>query len=155
MKKLVIISIILISCAHLANAQTNDEIEFGYDLSGNRVLRQVVSFKIIENSYADSTDADFQKLEFIQKNDYSEKIGDYRVSIFPNPTTGLIKIVINSTDEISNASIYLHTISGIEIYFEDKISNVTQLDIREKENGAYILTVLIGSKNKSWKIIKN
>ena len=87
--------------------------------------------------------------------DYSEKKWDFTVSIFPNPTTGLLKVVINSLDDISNVSLSLHSVSGSEIYHKDKISNITEVDIRERENGVYILTMLIGTKNKSWKIIKN
>ena len=130
-------------------------VEFTYDDSGNRSTRQIVNLKTPDITQVDTTDKKFEQGYKHQVTGYTEIIADYEVTIFPNPTSGMFKVVISNTDIIPKASLLLHTISGTLIYQKREINSVTQIDIQNKENGAYILTVIIAGKKKTWKIIKN
>lgn len=151
MKQLIIIIMLVTAGACYTNAQT-EYIEYGYDLSGNRVFRHVVTFSMHESVLPDSIPEENKDKH---RYDFAEFIGDCRISIFPNPTDGILKVVIDSPDEVPSATLYLHTITGTKLLSLNNIQKITELDIRNKENGAYILTVVIKGKNRSWKILKN
>jgi len=126
-------------------------IEFGYDESGNRITRQVIELKMKNSSPVDTTvDNSDQQGEI-----YTEIIDNHNVAVFPNPTKGQFKVVINDYQNDMDASIYLHSVGGILIFSDENARAETHIDIGKSENGAYILTVTISGKSRTWKIIKN
>ncbi len=126
-------------------------IEFTYDASGNRITRQVIEMKGPNENTSDSTDSGIDSKEKI----YTELIDSYKVTVFPNPNKGQFKIVINNLNNDTNASVYLHSISGVMIFSKNNAGEETFVDIGKYDNGAYILTVEISGNRKTWKIIKN
>jgi len=147
---LIVLLVVLLVSTTIMFAQKTSEVEFTYDNSGNRTIRQIVNLKIAEETTHDTI-----KPKSTYQTNYAEVIADQKVSIFPNPTAGMFKVVIDNYQENQNISIYLHTVSGILIHEIKETTAVSQIDIRNRENGAYILTVIIAGKRKTWKIIKN
>lgn len=138
---------------NLLSAQENPEkiIEFCYDASGNRITRQVVELKIRSVGTADS--AKITNPE--QGKNYTEFIDNHKVTVYPNPNKGKFKVVIASYQTYDDASIFLHSVGGVLVFSDEKAKPETQVDIDKFENGAYILTVIISGKSRTWKIIKN
>lgn len=73
------------------------------------------------------------------------------ISIFPNPTTGILSIS-NSNNDIIN-KIEIIDFLGKTILV--KSTNTSQIDISEFSNGIYILKIYSGSAFCQKKIIKN
>jgi hypothetical protein len=133
---------ILLTLVSLTYAQTTEDIEFTYDLSGNRVLRHII---ILEDKIFKATDT-------LELKTYKESIDEIEISIFPNPNHGTFSIYLNKVT--SNINMFIHTITG-ELILDEKIKErTTYIDISNQMKGSYILSVFINGKKKSWKIIK-
>jgi type IX secretion system substrate protein len=146
---LIILLLVTIGTFHI-HAQT-EKVEYGYDLSGNRVLRHIIPLSMHESVQPDSLAEDPDNAKLF---DFAEMIDDCRITIFPNPTNGILKVVLDSKNEHPEANLFLHTVAGTKVLSRSNIREETELDISDRENGAYILTVVIKGRNKSWKILK-
>ena len=145
----------MVLCSMTTIAQSNTEvIEFQYDLAGNRIVRQVIVLEK-KSMLDDSTKitGDPSKT-YNNQLKYIEVIGQIEVSIFPNPNGGQFKVEVNNTENDINGKLYLHTMDGTLIYHEDHLEKNTEIDISIRQNGAYILSVIINNEKKTWKIIK-
>ena len=89
MKKLY--SLCLVCClAGILQAQT--KIRYSYDVSGNRVRREIVLSRVQNRALADPED----------EKPLSEKFAGQTVRFYPNPTKGQITIAISgNTEELS------------------------------------------------------
>ncbi|RLD42175.1 MAG: hypothetical protein DRI89_07890 [Bacteroidetes bacterium] len=139
---LVFLPIILI-CAVLP-AQT---VSFGYDLAGNRTSREVIYLQATNNLTGEESDSQLTETE-----EYVEMISDVRVTISPNPNRGQFEVKIEGKD--SPTELYLHSLSGVLIFEEQEVGELTRIDISQRQNGTYILTLIIKGKKETWKIIK-
>lgn len=147
-------SLVGIFSISFAYAQTTD-IEYKYDDIGNRILRGVVELPIDNKSAYDSTKKtkywDLADTTIIKFNDV---LGKSNVTIYPNPNGGQFSVVVTNLPSEKNASIFLLDLQGT-IFFHQKIINkITNIDIRNRENGSYILSIEIDGKVNSWKVIK-
>jgi len=139
---LVFLPIILI-CAALP-AQT---VSFGYDLTGNRTSREVIYLQATNNLTGEESDSQLTETE-----KYVEMISDVRVTISPNPNRGQFEVKIEGQD--GPTKMYLHSLSGVLIFEESKAGELTSIDISQRQNGTYILSLIINGKKETWKIIK-
>jgi len=77
--------------------------------------------------------------------------------VYPNPTTGLINIKVNSI-LFGKASVMLFNINGKRIYNEnvyiDESNNILEIDIEAKQRGMYFLKIVTIDKVATKKIIK-
>jgi hypothetical protein len=112
---------------------------FTYDSSGHRITRTYVS-----------------GLQQQPKGDSVITIHDVKhtIAIFPNPTKGLFKVTITNLQKDVPAQILVQDISGRIVQTLDKISEVTDIDFKDKANGIYFLKVIIGTYVTDWKIVK-
>ncbi len=145
----------MLLCSMTTIAQSNTEaIEFQYDLAGNRIMRQVI---ILEKKSMMDDDAELTgdpSKSYNNQVNYGEVIGQIKVSIFPNPNGGQFRVEIHNAENEINGKLYLHTLDGNLIYQEDHLGINTEIDISTRQNGAYILSVIINGEKKTWKIIK-
>lgn len=138
-------------------AQKQNKIEFTYDDAGNRLTKNVIYFLLSDtskNNNLDTTnviDTSYYNNEITK---YTEKIGLYTASIYPNPTMGKLILKLSNIDENINAVLFLTNTSGKAILRKKIINKFTEVDISKHERGTYILTLIIGDKKISWKIIK-
>lgn len=123
------------------SAQT---ISFEYDDAGNRISRDVIYLKTTEVDSSDNRQADV----------FKEMLGETKVTISPNPNGGRFTVKIEGYDVENPPQVYLHSISGIMIYEDRNAVTLTNIDISSRENGTYILSLIIGTERKTWKIIK-
>lgn len=118
-------------------------IEYGYDACGNRVARQIVLEKTNKSLSVASVQEDFSE----------EQLGEVQVRIYPNPTHGHLKVVIQSPDE-SYGSIEVYDIQGHRIVHLPNAEHENDIDLSPRPNGIYLMRFSIGDEVSTWKIIK-
>lgn len=149
---LLLISLMLMNYAY---SQKSQVVEFIYDDSGNRIMRQIIELKDNDNIPKDSIQIT-NNWDFIDTTTlkYTEMINNISITIYPNPNGGMFKVVLENTEKNTEASLYLHSLSGSLVFQKKPIKQVTDVDIRNYENGTYILTIIVNHKKKTWKVIK-
>lgn len=149
---LLLISLMLMNYAY---SQKSQVVEFIYDDSGNRIMRQIIELKDNDNIPKDSIQIT-NNWDFIDTTTlkYTEMINNISITIYPNPNGGMFKVVLENTEKNTEASLYLHSLSGSLVFQKNPIIQVTDVDIRNHENGTYILTIIVNHKKKTWKVIK-
>ena len=133
------IIILLALIFNIANAQT---ISYGYDACGNRILRQIVLEK--NNKALEAEDVPFSE----------EQLGATQVRIYPNPTHGHLKVVLQNTDETYNNSITIYSANGKQIANIPHAETETDIDISAQPNGIYLMRLCVGTEISTWKILK-
>jgi hypothetical protein len=121
---------------------TQDKITYAYDAAGNRISRTLV---------IDQLRADEQIEE--EPTVYSEVLSDLYIHIYPNPTSGLIRIEIQNLPFDETANITLYQLSG-KLITSKRTSESTEIDITGQPSGIYILRIVAGDAQTEWKIIK-
>ena len=145
--KILITAIILLMGSGFAFSQS---ISFTYDEAGNRLTRELEIKKINPNNNSDSGDE--------QKSSYASvetiTINDVEVTISPNPNGGKFEVSIRNPGKQPNVKIYLHTMLGKQIYSSEQVQPITTINITNRKNGTYILTVIVNGTKENWKVIK-
>jgi len=76
-------------------------------------------------------------------------------SAYPNPASDNISVKLPSTTILQNAQIEIYSIQGGLIRYFPVIGKVTQVDIKDMENGIYIFSIISDDKLvKNFKFIK-
>jgi hypothetical protein len=123
------------------------QVTYGYDAAGNRISRSIV----MQNSSLRTAVAGEEEEE---STVYSEILSEIQVKIYPNPTTGLIRIEIQNLSAEETADIALYQLSG-KLITSKRTSGSTELDITGQPVGTYLLKIVAGKAQTEWKIIKN
>ena len=157
----------------LANKEKpKKKIKYSYDAAGNRTKREVVEDRSTpsknttpknekgnketsakktnknNSNNQENTDTKFSSSE----NDlFAEK----KITIYPNPTQGLLKVDIIGEVIPADAKIYLYNVQGALVRQATGISATNELDISEQPAGIYVMRIMLGKDNVStWKIVK-
>lgn len=125
------------------------DVEFTYDLNGNRENRIIDMSKSSDN-INDSTNINDEKLPKI----YTETLNNHTVTIFPNPSEGAFQVKIEGLEDDVKGSLTLTSLSGIVIYKLDNIKPENNIDIRNTEGGTYFLSIILNDQKSTWKVIK-
>ncbi len=118
-------------------------INFLYDASGNRVERVIDMNKSAQSEPGDSS----------ENNYIREMIGNGEITIYPNPTRGILTIEMAETG-IEGSLISLHDLNGKLILQQPVTITVNEVDLTGVPSGIYFLTILMGNDKGEWKIIK-
>jgi YD repeat-containing protein len=151
MKTLVFL-FILVGCLlpKLGYSQSTIDYTFGYDASGNRVSRTFVmrkSAQLPKDSL--STASVIAKKQDILGEVFEKK----QITIYPNPTKGLVIVEISLTTE-DNAQISVYNIRGSLLLDYKNVSSRTNIDLSNEPTGTYLMKIFIGNKPTTWKILK-
>ena len=133
-----------------AQSIPNKTVHFSYDLNGNRVLRWIQINKMIQVDSSDMAQHD----SFSNRKGWDIKNNAWTVSIFPNPTPGLLVLKIGGALEDVVAEVVLINLSGQELLRKQIYSQDSKIDISSFAPGTYIVVIQIGSWTEKWKIIK-
>ncbi len=125
-------------------------ISFTYDEAGNRETRVLVIQKINSNYSSNADDEQKSTNALIE----TIMIDDVKVTISPNPNGGKFDVTISNLGEQPNVEIYLHSINGTQIFTSKLVQTITTINITSRENGTYILTVVVNGTKENWKVIK-
>ncbi len=76
---------------------------------------------------------------------------DILLEVYPNPTTGIVNIDIN-TEDMENAELKVIDIVGKVIYSVDNVSNTMNIDLSDNPSGIYFIQIKNDKQNVSKKI---
>lgn len=140
--KNILIPLILAVASTTATAQN---VIYTYDAAGNRIKREIVM-----NRNSSPTRSAQEKQEDV----YSEMLSKKQVRIYPNPTSGMLKVEVLNLDEGDNCSLRIFNSAGSQITSTHTTSATASLDISSQPDGIYFLRIAIGKEESTWKIIK-
>ena len=123
---------------NLVQANPYPGYEYSYDESGDRVMR-------------------YRTMVYLKTGDTSESIsalGSYDISIYPNPTKGLLTLRISNLKKNDKAHAYLSDFSGNKLLSLDYKNEENTIDLSKQPNGVYFLTIVIGEQTATFKIMK-
>jgi len=162
-----------------ATAQT---VSYGYDASGNRISRtiyipeytpppqdstenvvddeeDIVAFgqdmenedetpqEISEETSPKTQEASPQKI-------YTDALSETLITIYPNPTRGLLTVKMSNMPPHSASSLTLFDMQGRVIMQQQSLTEENKLNISAQPPGTYIMRIAVGDENVSWKIVK-
>lgn len=119
-------------------------IKYTYDNAGNRLTRQK---EIVVQTRGALSDEE-------EPSVYEEELSETKVTIYPNPTRGMLKVDISGVEKFENARISLYDLTGKLLQQWAGISQSNEIDLSERTPGMYIMQVAYNGKMSSWKIIK-
>lgn len=124
---------------------------FSYDANGNREHSWITIDKIDKIDSADSMHRDS-----IVNNRINSSVDNIResISLFPNPTQGLLDLKITNLKEGETAEYYFTSLTGQELLRKKTGISITQIDISNFTPGTYIVNVTLGKQVGTWKIVK-
>jgi len=140
--KLLLLCLLLINLCPSLQAQ--NKVTYRYDAAGNRISRTIVI-----SPRSEAVKEAEEKPEV-----YSEMLSDITLKIYPNPTTGLLKVELSNLPENQMATIWLYAMSGQLIRRVNNVSHTTNLDISGQPAGVYVMKITAGEFQTEWKIIK-
>jgi len=132
-------------------------IAFEYDAAGNRIKRNVVYLPVsILKSKFKSTGTEDAQPEDQQKQEEQEvvkdMIGEMTINIYPNPTTGRLRVEITGTE--TSADITVVDINGKEILKNTDFGTSGTVSLSEYASGTYIMRIDVGGEVSEWKVVK-
>ncbi|MDD2633611.1 MAG: T9SS type A sorting domain-containing protein [Bacteroidales bacterium] len=134
-------------------SQTLSHVEFYYDAAGNRTAREVIYLK---TTAADTTQQlkESYGQQVADSVEYKSSIGSRQITIFPNPTRGLLTIAMEIADDDSPVKLELFSLAGESILQRTIRQPKTTVDLSGQPAGSYILSISLAGSHRSWKIIK-
>lgn len=128
-----------------AVSKAQNMVSYAYDQAGNRISRKIVLLG--------------SNPEHVKRNEnpapVEEQLGERKITIYPNPTKGMLRVDINGGDEKDELSISLFNADGKQLLNKKVEHGVHQVDMSSFPASWYILRVTAGEKMKEFKIIKN
>ncbi|MBR5159160.1 MAG: T9SS type A sorting domain-containing protein [Bacteroidaceae bacterium] len=121
-----------------------DRIENYYDAAGNRLTSEKV---IIFTRGSVNGNAPEEKM-------YQDSLASTRITIYPNPTEGDLKIDIAGVSDFESSGLILYDMAGKVVKNITQLSESNELDITDYANGMYIMVIKINEESTTWKIVK-
>ena len=119
-------------------------IKYTYDDAGNRLSRQKEIVVQTRGALNDEEDLSI----------YEEDLSETKVTIYPNPTKGMLKVDISGVEKFENARISLYDLTGKLLQQWAGISQSNAIDLSERTPGMYIMQIVYNGNASSWKIVK-
>lgn len=119
-------------------------VKYTYDNAGNRLTRQK---EIVVQTRGALNNGE-------EPSVYEEELSETKVTIYPNPTKGMLRVDISGVEKFENAQISLYDLTGKLLRQWAGISQSNAIDLSERTPGMYIMQVAYNGKVSSWKIIK-
>ena len=85
---------------------------------------------------------------------YQDSLASTRITIYPNPTEGDLRIDIAGVTDFESSSLMLYDMAGKVVCNITELSESNELDITSYANGMYIMVIKIKEESTTWKIIK-
>lgn len=155
MKSIIILLIAIQIVILTKGALTQEYVSFTYDVSGNRILREIVlqENKIEPDNFFDTTYLK-NSPENIEPEKYTTHIGEIIINIHPNPNGGMFSVEFDGWDDLRTGSLKIHNVTGNLLIEREIDQSKINIDISDQPNGTFILTIFIDGKKDVWKIIK-
>lgn len=146
--RILIVSLIML-CFNIGFSQN---VTYTYDDAGNRLTRALLVIQKI-TSATNNIESVEKSVNCISGNK-SITIDNVVVKVSPNPNGGRFDVTIDKPKQQTKVGIYLHSLNGTLVYEENKANTTNTINITNRENGTYILTVTVNGSKETWKVIK-
>ena len=113
-------------------------VSYDYDAMGNRIKREIVLSRSMENT----------------EKPLTETLSSKSISIYPNPTAGLLKISISGWETTDKCKFTIFSLKCALIQEIQVSSSVTEIDLSDESDGMYLLNIELNESKSAWKIIK-
>lgn len=144
-KQLVILCLILGSCLSVLGQTSSYYIKYDYDAAGNRIARRYLEVTLPQLRSATAP---------IDTTGVEADLNDLKVSIYPNPTKGVIIAGLSIYTPNANITYILYTTDGKKLQQINAESDRTSIDLSNCSPGVYLLKVISNKKELEFKIIK-
>ena len=138
-------------------------VSYEYDAAGNRKLRTKI-INLTKSGMTKSATGDGQNSQtppqtVLAETRHDDLLGERKVTIYPNPTKGLIRIefqeyTLQEVRSMENARLLLYNIQGKLLRQIVKVEPTNTLDLSTYPAGTYILQMIEGKAKSEWKIVK-
>ncbi len=137
-------------------------VEYQYDAAGNRSLRKKTIIMTPQSGMTKSSVSDEQNAESTEEKTepvraeekHEDLLGECKVTIYPNPTKGLVKVEFQNYADIKDLQLHLYDSRGRLLQRTGKTTLPFELDLSRYPAGMYILWITAGKEKSEWKIIK-
>jgi len=120
-------------------------VSYAYDNAGNRISRKIVLL---------ASNPTHVKKDTIASAPVEEQLGDRKLTVYPNPTKGELKVDITGGNNKDEIQIQLFSGKGVQLQSRKAAVGTTPIDMVIYPPGWYILRVQAGDKVTELKIIK-
>ena len=134
--------LLCISLCYLWAAYGQDVIRYSYDNAGNRIKREIDLSRASEEKDDKNPES------------YSDRIEEHEIRIYPNPTKGDLVINISNIDTENQVTVILYNIEGKLMRRAEVNAGQAFMDIRDEQNGIYLMQINIDENSTIWKIFK-
>lgn len=138
--RVVLIIVIFLSSFLCVHGQV---VGYSYDASGNRIERKLINMTTKSGAVATE-----------DEDELADILCDIEYSIYPNPTTGILKVKITNKPVDEAIMVGLYRIDGTLIHERAHTTEIEQIDISTQLQGVYLLVITIGEERSTWKVIK-
>lgn len=132
------------------------QVTYTYDANGNRTARSIIvtNSQPVDSTANDSL-AEWELRGYLALGtEKKESVGDYDISIYPNPTRGAFAVGIDNMPADLQRKMLLYDMQGREVFVKEDFDALTEIDLSTLQNGTYILKILLGKEQTSWKVVK-
>lgn len=153
--KTIITILLFLSAPILLKAQSSYTYEYSFDAAGNRTLRTCI---LVSGYSAQSTTSETTQSLKSSESDLqglTDSLVFSNIAVYPNPNHGQLILHVTNASGVNNATALIYTVSGDLLLKEHVNNGYTRLDFSNIKPGTYILKLIIGDNEKTYKIIRN
>lgn len=137
------LSLPLLLLASLSTSVLAERLVYDYDASGNRISSErVISYS--RGAGSKST----------KSRKYLDSLSTARITIYPNPTKGDLRIDITGVDDFEKSGLTVRSLNGTELDKLSPLDVTNEMDLTGYANGVYLFDIYIKGESTTWKIIK-
>jgi len=150
-------TLIILITIFISFAAKSQEYIYGYDNAGNRISRMAIILNSTPQNPPDSSDnqtANYESEDADEPVQYESVLDDQVITVYPNPTTGELKINISDFEEGTKGSIMITDMQGKLIYQSDNINGNNIVNLSNAASGQYLMRIAVNNKNHEWFVMK-
>jgi hypothetical protein len=153
MKKIYLLGL-LFCTGQLFYGQSIMERVYEYDNAGNRIVRKVLVLGT-SSTQSNRHKSMNNRTDLDSSNFFTDNVGDIAVKIYPNPTTSMVTLHIETMQDVAiDGMIIIYTQSGAISGSQRVDSYQAKIDMSAYPPGIYPIVIQINGKTTNWKIIK-
>ena len=130
---------------------------YSYDATGNRTMRQYIIYQSpskVKDSIAQHTDSTATVAAQQQLPQETLPNGE-QITVFPNPTEGVLQISITNFKEGSKGYIMITDLQGRVVAKRENINSTNSFDISSAAKGNYVLKIVVNNTSRSLLLLRS